>query len=181
LADVEVHLPAGTNPTSYLKYHSPNWIDFSANADITGDVVTLHLVDGGPGDSDGANGVIRDPGAPVVSPFEGFLAPVDNPPTRNAVKAGQAVPVRFSLDGDQGLDIMASGSPSSHKIDCDSGTPIDDIETTVTANTGGLTYDPNTNQYNYVWKTDKTWAKSCRELTIRLKDGSVFPAIFQLR
>src|SRR5438445_3582384 len=39
--------------------------------------------------------------------FSGFFAPVDNPPTFNRVKAGTAVPVKFSLGGDQGLNIFA--------------------------------------------------------------------------
>jgi len=38
---------------------------------------------------------------------------VDNPPTKNVVKAGAAVPVKFSLGGDRGLNIFASTSPSS--------------------------------------------------------------------
>ena len=35
--------------------------------------------------------------------FDGFFSPVDNLPTINVVKAGNAVPVRFSLGGDYGL------------------------------------------------------------------------------
>jgi hypothetical protein len=45
--------------------------------------------------------------------FSSFFPPVDNPPTVNMAKAGRAVPVRFSLGGDQGLDILAAGSPTS--------------------------------------------------------------------
>ncbi|HEY7628136.1 MAG TPA: ExeM/NucH family extracellular endonuclease, partial [Ilumatobacteraceae bacterium] len=43
--------------------------------------------------------------------FSGFFQPVDNLPTTNTVKAGQAVPVKFSLNGNQGLDIFAMGYP----------------------------------------------------------------------
>jgi hypothetical protein len=32
-----------------------------------------------------------------------------------------------------------------------------------------------------VWKTDKTWAGSCRELVLRLRDGTRWSAEFQLR
>ena len=51
----------------------------------------------------------------VVYDFEGFFSPVDDPPTFNAVKAGRAIPVKFSLGGDQGLDIFAEGYPRSGK------------------------------------------------------------------
>ena len=50
-------------------------------------------------------------GTLVVSPFTGFLQPVDNPPTVNTVKAGSAVPIKFSLGGNRGLAILAPGSP----------------------------------------------------------------------
>src|SRR2546423_1681148 len=55
--------------------------------------------------------------------FARFLAPVDNPPVRNAVKAGQAVPVKFTLGSDRGLDIMATGSPGSYRSTATAGAP----------------------------------------------------------
>jgi hypothetical protein len=41
------------------------------------------------------------------------------PPTINVVKAGAAVPVKFSLDGNHGLGIFASGYPASQPMSCD--------------------------------------------------------------
>src|SRR5215211_5096348 len=41
----------------------------------------------------------------VVYDFGGFFSPVDDPPTVNTIRAGRAIPVQFSLGGDQGLDI----------------------------------------------------------------------------
>ena len=41
--------------------------------------------------------------------FSGFFQPVDNLPTFNMTKAGSAIPVKFSLGGNQGLDILAAG------------------------------------------------------------------------
>ena len=43
--------------------------------------------------------------------------------------------------------------------------------------TGGR-YDPATDTYTYVWKTDKAWANTCRELLVKLKDASVHTAVF---
>ena len=56
----------------------------------------------------------------VVYKFSGFFAPVENLPAVNHVKAGQAVPVKFSLLGNQGLGIFAAGYPRSEQITCGS-------------------------------------------------------------
>jgi hypothetical protein len=69
----------------------------------------------------------------VVYRWSGFFQPVDNLPTTNSVKAGQAVPVRFSLDGNFGLSIFAADYPKSQQVACSTGAPVDDIEQTVTA------------------------------------------------
>ena len=111
--------------------------------------------------------------------FSGFLQPVDNLPALNQVKAGQGIPVKFSLGGDQGLNILESGSPSSVKIVCDGSAAIDAIEQTVTAGGSSLSYDASTNIYIYVWKTDKSWAGTCRQLMVTLTDGTVHEAQFK--
>lgn len=113
--------------------------------------------------------------------FDGFLPPVDNLPTLNEVKAGRSVPVKFSLGGDQGLDIFAAGYPKSHEIDCSSATNVDGIESTVTAGSSGLSYDPATDQYTYIWKTKKTWASTCRQLVVEFQDGTIQRANFEFR
>ena len=118
-----------------------------------------------------------------VSPtytFTGFFPPVDNFPTLNVAKAGSAIPVKFSLDGDQGLDIMATASPASQLIPCDSTALVDAIEQTVTAGGSSLTYDATVDQYIYVWKTKKEWAGTCRQLVVTLKDGNAYRANFKL-
>ena len=113
--------------------------------------------------------------------FTGFASPVDNAPIVNSMKAGAAVPVKFSLGGDQGLDILAAGSPSSQRIACTGGAPTDAIEETVTASNSGLQYDPITDLYTYVWKTNKSWAGTCHQLTVKLSDGTSHVAHFQFR
>jgi large repetitive protein len=109
--------------------------------------------------------------------FTGFFQPVDNIPIYNKVKAGSAIPVKFSLGCYQGLNIFAAGFPLSGLIVCDSHDPIDDIETTVTAGGSSLNYDAVANQYIYVWKTDKTWT-GCRALNVKLADGTSHIAYF---
>ncbi|THF88387.1 hypothetical protein E7T09_04055 [Deinococcus sp. KSM4-11] len=117
----------------------------------------------------------------VQYPFAGFFQPVDNLPMVNTVKAGQAIPIKFSLGGNYGLNIFAAGSPTSALVPCNQTAPVDDIEQTVTAGGSSLSYDPGSKMYNYVWKTDKAWANTCRLLTVTLNDGSVHKALFNFR
>ena len=113
--------------------------------------------------------------------FDGFFQPVDNLPALNQANAGQAIPVKFSLNGNQGLSIFAAGSPSSSPIPCDAAAPIDPIEQTLTNSTSGLIYEAGSGQYTYVWKTDKSWAGTCRQLTLAFKDGTVQAAHFKFK
>ncbi len=103
--------------------------------------------------------------------FGGFLAPLDPQPTTfNRVKAGSAVPVKFSLGGDKGLAIFASGYPAFQPIACNSSAFYDDVETTVPASSNSLNYDASSDTYTYVWKTSKAWT-GCGQLILRLADG----------
>ena len=111
--------------------------------------------------------------------FTGFLQPVDNLPVLNTSSAGQAIPVKFSLGGDQGLNIVASGYPQSIQIACDSSEPTDEIEQTVTAGASSLSYNAGT--YTYVWKTDKAWANTCRQFDLGLTDGTHHLANFKFK
>jgi hypothetical protein len=115
----------------------------------------------------------------VFWPFSGFFSPVDNPPTLNVANAGSAIPVKFALGGDRGLAILAAGYPVSTRFDCSSQSPQDDIEQTVTAGQSSLNYGGS--QYTYVWKTDRAWAGTCRELQVKLVDGSTHTAWFKFR
>src|SRR5215813_7003106 len=113
--------------------------------------------------------------------FSGFFHPVDNPPTVNAVNAGRAIPLKFSLSGDKGLNIFGPGYPASQQIACDDGAPASEIEQTVTAGGSSLSYDAASDQYSYVWKTEKSWAGTCRQLILRLNDGSERVAFFKFK
>ena len=75
--------------------------------------------------------------------------------------------MKFSLGGDNGLGIFADGYPKSRAISCDSRAPADAIEQTVSASSSGLSYEVSSDQYTYVWKTDKRWT-GCRQLEMVL-------------
>lgn len=113
--------------------------------------------------------------------FSGFFRPVENPEVINSARAGSAIPVKFSLAGNQGLSVFDNGSPASGSYACGSAGSENAIVETSTAGTSGLSYDPITDQYNYVWKTNGAWASSCRRLTVTLRDGTRHQALFHFR
>jgi hypothetical protein len=119
----------------------------------------------------------------VVYDWTGFFQPIDNGDASgnyvfNKAKAGSTIPVKFSLAGDQGLSIFESGYPQSGPIACGAST-TDAIEEYSTATVSGLKYDPLTNHYIYNWKTQTTWGGSCRQLIVKLVDGTYHRANFQ--
>ena len=57
----------------------------------------------------------------------------------------------------------------------------DGSEQTGTAGSSTLSYDASTDTYTYVWKTEKPWAGTCRQLVVKLKDGTFHRAIFKFK
>lgn len=117
----------------------------------------------------------------VLYNFAGFFAPVYNLPTLNVVNAGKAIPVKFSLSGNKGLNIFAADSPYTVGINCDGSMPQSDVEETVNAGGSSLSYSASSDQYNYVWKTEPGWAGTCRQLVVKLNDGSEHRANFKFK
>ncbi|HEX7316862.1 MAG TPA: PxKF domain-containing protein [Pyrinomonadaceae bacterium] len=113
--------------------------------------------------------------------FTGFFSPVNNLPTINQMNAGRAIPVKFSLDGYQGMGIMAANSPYSQQVNCSTSAPIADVEATETSGGSTLTYDSGSDQYHYNWKTEKSWAGTCRVLTVKLIDNTEHNAYFKFK
>lgn len=117
----------------------------------------------------------------VRYPFEGFFPPVLDPPARNRVKAGRVVPISFELGGDQGLRILAKGSPRVERIPCGSGAAESklDGERAKRAPSNPLRFEAATGRYTFLWKTHAEWAGSCRSFSLELIDGSVHRAEFR--
>jgi T5SS/PEP-CTERM-associated repeat protein len=112
--------------------------------------------------------------------FDGFYRPINNLPAVNTVKAGQAVPVKFSLGHNYGLDILTAGFPREQAVACDTAAPLGPPRQVLMPGDSTLSYDVTTNTYTLVWKTDKAWANTCRQLVLGLKDGSQHVAAFKL-
>ncbi|WP_341720896.1 M36 family metallopeptidase [Micromonospora sp. FIMYZ51] len=107
-------------------------------------------------------------------------------PGLNTAKAGSAVPMKFQLPKYRGLDILASGSPYSRLVDCDTLLTVNpDGSVTprpipVPADSPGksrLSGDKK-GQYHFGWKTDKSWAGTCREFVLTLDNGFQHRAYF---
>ncbi len=119
------------------------------------------------------------PTAPAPFSFTGFFSPIGAAGTLNVAKAGSAIPIKFSLGGNRGLNIFAAGSPSTQAVSCSGG---GSVSAAVVVNTPGkseLSYDAKSGQYTYVMKTEKGWANTCRTLTVTLTDGTSHKASFK--
>jgi predicted extracellular nuclease len=97
--------------------------------------------------------------------FDGFFPPAVNPPDTHTAKAGSRIPLKFSLDGFQGLDVLA-GTPQVFACgDWPDGTSVD-------ASVNPLVYDAARDEYKLEWKTAKAWANSCRTIELAFADGT---------
>jgi hypothetical protein len=110
-------------------------------------------------------------GYTVVEPlfaFLGFRGPIQD---GSVVRAGDTLPIAFSLGGFHGFDVLADGSPTSVRVDCnDPGTPTGGWPA---RSEGGLRFSSWTGNYVFKWQTDKRWAGTCRTFVLTLADGSV--------
>jgi extracellular elastinolytic metalloproteinase len=116
----------------------------------------------------------------------GFEPPVRQPYAQlNEAGAGDVVPLRFTADGQTEPDILASHSPFSRRVDCEtlrvpsSGEAVTPRELPIdTLASRGLTVTPN-GRYSYDWRTAAEWEGTCRELVLTRKDGRQHRAFFQ--
>lgn len=92
--------------------------------------------------------------------------------------AGRSIPFKFSLGGDRGLNIFAADYPQVRLAQCDAGA-TDPIENYSSGS--GLSYDPQTQLYTFVWKTQKSWAGKCGTFVLMLVDGTTHTAEFKFK
>jgi hypothetical protein len=130
------------------------------------------------------------PPPPPTFTWGGFYAPINNLPTINKSEGGSTIPVKFSLGGNEGMNIFAAGYPASQQASCTTWLPTGpSSQISVPAGAGGITGDANIlaalsysdNKYQINWKTDKAWDGTCRILTVKLKDGTTRTANFQIK
>ena len=117
----------------------------------------------------------------VLYNFNGFFSPISNPPVLNEVKAGQNIPIKFSLSGNKGLGIFFPGYPASQQINCADNAPINVLQEIDTPGNSTLQYNASSDTYQYNWKTEKSWAGTCRVLVVKLADGTEHVAYFKFK
>jgi hypothetical protein len=144
---------------------------FSAAALTAPDSKTIAVQVTDPGSLTGTDTAVVD----VIWKFAGFFGPVSNLPKVNSVNAGGAVPIKFSLGGDQGLAVL-DGTPTSTPVNCTTLAPTGPAQTITVAE--ALSYQSGT--YSLTWKTTKSWT-GCRLLTVALVDGTEHEAAFRFK
>lgn len=113
----------------------------------------------------------------VVYDFEGVFRPAHG--GLNVLRAGTALPLRWSLGGVSDLDSFLWAR--SVEAACDAPPGDDAVEPIDAPGSSELTYDSGTDRFGLVWKTDRAWAGTCRQLQIGLADGTVHAANFSFR
>jgi hypothetical protein len=109
----------------------------------------------------------------VVYAFDGLSAPAG----KSSAKAGSAVPIWFSLGGVSDLSAVHEVMSSANSCDAVAAAPGDPIS----MNGVGVRYEASNDRFMFVWKTEKSWGGSCRQLQITLKDGTTHTATFSFR
>jgi len=115
----------------------------------------------------------------VIYNFEGFFSPI-NRDIINSAKSGQAIPVKWRLTDATPAPIADPFSfinLHSYQIDCTSGDAItgtDEIETY--SGGSGLQYLGDGN-WQFNWKTPKSYAGQCRKMYVELQGPTYTPEV----
>jgi hypothetical protein len=110
--------------------------------------------------------------------FVGFQQPVDAYPVVNVAKAGSAIPLKWRVVDSAGTPVANVASASiATKLSgaCTGSASGDDIEQYVAANQSSL-QNLGDGYYQYNWKTNKTWAGSCRQIVLAVDSAIVLDA-----
>jgi Tol biopolymer transport system component len=115
-----------------------------------------------------ANGKTETRSVPyqVIYLFKGFDSPVDTGGNLDGVKAGDGIALKFSLDGDHGLGVVAKTTWQA--ATCGDWTPTGPIDPA----DGKLSYSGSTDRYKEIVASNSSWKGSCRVLRLDLNDGT---------
>jgi hypothetical protein len=119
----------------------------------------------------------------VIYNYSGFSSPVDNPPTVNVAKGGQAVRIKWQLTDANGVGISDPGSfagLTSYQANCSQWGGMTDPIPEEPSGASGLQYLGSGN-WQYNWKTSKGYAGTCRVMVLTLNDGTQHTAEFKFK
>lgn len=116
--------------------------------------------------------------------FEGFFNPIENTPTVNQAKAGQAISVKWRITDKNGFPIADPASfigVSSYAVSCATfeGDPTNVVEESA-AGPSGLQYLGD-GWWQFKWKTSKAYKGQCRTMKLTLDDKSEHTASFSFK
>jgi uncharacterized repeat protein (TIGR01451 family) len=109
----------------------------------------------------------------VTYDFDGFYAPVDRPNTMNVSKAGQAIPLKWTLrdaNGDPVTDLVAV-TIKTVATPCVQGNTTDPLEEYANSTSGLLNLGDGRYQYN--WKTPANYAGTCKSIALVFGSGGL--------
>jgi hypothetical protein len=119
---------------------------------------------------------------------DGFAGHLADQPAVNTAAAGRTVPLMFDRPDLQGLDILASNSPFSRRVDCETfevpsenppnTTPRAAPVTAQASGSAGLSRNTQ-GRYTFPWQTDEAWVGTCREFVLTLDNGQQHRAYFE--
>jgi hypothetical protein len=110
----------------------------------------------------------------VTYRWTGFYAPVanDSATKLNVVHGGDLIKVEFALNGDRGLSVLATASPTSTQVACPGWSTTPKIAAAASGTPTGLFYQPASLRYGFGWATSGAWAGTCRQFSLQLNDGT---------
>jgi hypothetical protein len=103
--------------------------------------------------------------------FSGFYSPLVAEPAAVTLRAGDSVSAKFSLHGDRGPDVLARAAWRPCFVGSNDSSSAN----------GTLTYASGPDRYTFKWATSSTWAGSCKELLLTLRDGTTHAAYVVFR
>jgi hypothetical protein len=111
--------------------------------------------------------------------FIGFAQPVDGNGILNNAKAGRVIPLKWQLldAANNPMTTLTSARVSTQSLDCNGGTPTDDIEQYSTGSSGLQNLGGGYYQFN--WQTPSSYAGSCKTMLLEVGDGVSHKALFK--
>ena len=109
--------------------------------------------------------------------FDGFRGLKDLPDVNESNLGTQFI--RFSLGGNQGLDIFENDHPMSRRTHAAARRRPTGSEPTRLQGESGFRYDAGADEYTFKWNVDKSWKGTCRVFVLGLSDGSTHNLAFR--
>ena len=130
---------------------------------------------------DGLSSTLAPGATRAVAPwdFVGFGLLLRNPPTVNAVTAGQLVPLTWRLLDAQGKPVtrIPSVRLTARSLACSAGSSA---TLASEATLGGLV-NLGRGYYLLTWRTPRSYARSCKTLSLDIGDGVTHDALFRFK